>query len=246
MCLDIPAEAFPYLMTDESHNGDPRFFFLPLALSFFFALVLITLFVLLLLELKAIGYAYGRIGIHPHYVFLVLLLSLVGSCINIPIARLRAKPILPECEVTCFGKRNVIPLVEDWPRTIVAINVGGALIPSVLSFYLLIHNDLYSPGLIAVTLVTAIVHRIARPVAGIGIVIPLFLPPVVAAAIALLLSQQHAPALAYLAGSLGTLIGADLLNLGKVQGLGASLFSIGGAGPFDGIFLFGIVAVLLA
>jgi len=225
---------------------NPRFFFLPLALSFFLVLVLITLFVLLLLELKAIGYVYGRIGIHPHYVFLVLLLSLVGSCINIPIARLRAKPLLSEREVLPFGQRNVIPLAEDWPQTRIAINVGGALIPLVLSFYLLIHNKLYSPGLIAVTLVTAIVHRIARPVAGVGIVIPMLLPPVVAAAIALLLSQQHAPALAYLAGSLGTLIGADLLNLGKVQGLGTSLFSIGGAGPFDGIFLFGIVAVLLA
>jgi len=225
---------------------NPRFSFLPLALSCFLVLVLFALFVFLLLELKAIGYAYGRIGLHPHYVFLVLLLSLTGSCINIPIARLRAKPIRSECEVTYFGQRDDIPLVEDWPQTVVAINVGGALIPIVLSFYLLIHNDLYGPGLIAVTLVTALVHRIARPVAGIGIVIPMFLPPIVAAAIALLLPQQHAPALAYLAGSLGTLIGADLLNLGKVQGLGTSLFSIGGAGPFDGIFLFGIVAVLLA
>jgi uncharacterized membrane protein len=42
------------------------------------------------------------------------------------------------------------------------------------------------------------------------------------------------------------LIGADLLNLGKVQGLGAPVASIGGAGTFDGIFLIGILAVLIA
>jgi hypothetical protein len=34
---------------------------------------------------------------------------------------------------------------------------------------------------------------------------------------------------------LGELIGADLLNLGKVQGLGAPIASIGDAGTFDGV-----------
>jgi uncharacterized membrane protein len=43
-----------------------------------------------------------------------------------------------------------------------------------------------------------------------------------------------------------TLIGADLLNLDAVRGLGAPVASIGGAGTFDGIFLTGIMAVLLA
>ena len=36
------------------------------------------------------------------------------------------------------------------------------------------------------------------------------------------------------------------LNLGKIRGLGAPVASIGGAGKFDGIFMTGIVAVLLA
>jgi uncharacterized membrane protein len=52
--------------------------------------------------------------------------------------------------------------------------------------------------------------------------------------------------LAYISGSLGTLIGADLLNLNNIQGLGAPVASIGGAGTFDGIFVTGILAVLLA
>jgi uncharacterized membrane protein len=45
---------------------------------------------------------------------------------------------------------------------------------------------------------------------------------------------------------MGTLIGADLLNLAKIGTLGAPVASIGGAGTFDGIFLTGILAVLLA
>jgi uncharacterized membrane protein len=60
------------------------------------------------------------------------------------------------------------------------------------------------------------------------------------------LSRQNAAPLAYIAGSMGTLIGADLTNLDKVRGLGAPVASIGGAGTFDGIFLTGILAVLLA
>jgi uncharacterized membrane protein len=62
------------------------------------------------------------------------------------------------------------------------------------------------------------------------------------AIIALLLSREQAAPLAYIGG----LIGADLLNLGSARGLGAPVASIGGAGTFDGIFLIGIVAVLIA
>ncbi len=75
---------------------------------------------------------------------------------------------------------------------------------------------------------------------------PVFIPPLIAALAALLLSRPSAPALAYIAGSLGTLIGGNLMNLDKIQGLGAPVASIGGAGTFDGIFVTGILAVLLA
>jgi uncharacterized membrane protein len=47
-------------------------------------------------------------------------------------------------------------------------------------------------------------------------------------------------------GATSVLIGADLLNLGKLQGLGSLVASIGGAGTFDGIFVTGLIAVLLA
>ncbi|HEV2170401.1 MAG TPA: DUF1614 domain-containing protein, partial [Candidatus Binatus sp.] len=59
-------------------------------------------------------------------------------------------------------------------------------------------------------------------------------------------SQNHRDAVAYISGVLGTLVGADLLNLRNLTDLGAPVASIGGAGTFDGIFMTGIVAVLLA
>jgi uncharacterized membrane protein len=98
----------------------------------------------------------------------------------------------------------------------------------------------------SVAIVASIVHWLAQPVAGLGIAVPTFIPPLVAAGTALLISRRTAPPLAYIAGSLGTLIGGDLMNLNRLQGLGAPIASIGGAGTFDGIFLAGIVAVLLA
>jgi uncharacterized membrane protein len=85
-----------------------------------------------------------------------------------------------------------------------------------------------------------------RPIPGLGIAEPVFVPAVTAAIVALLLSREQAAPLPYVGGSLGTLIGADLLNLGNIRGLGAPVASIGGAGTFDGIFLIGIVAVLIA
>ena len=82
--------------------------------------------------------------------------------------------------------------------------------------------------------------------AGIGIAVPVFAPVVATAILAFILSREYAAPLAYIGGSMGTLIGADLLNLDKINGLGAPVASIGGAGTFDGIFLTGILAVLLA
>jgi uncharacterized membrane protein len=98
----------------------------------------------------------------------------------------------------------------------------------------------------AVAVVTVAARFSARPVPGVGIVAPIWVSPLAAAACALLLAPQAPAPVAYVSGTLGTLVGADLLLLGRIRRLGAPLVSIGGAGTFDGIFLTGILAVLLA
>ena len=42
------------------------------------------------------------------------------------------------------------------------------------------------------------------------------------------------------------LLGADLFRVKDIRRLGAPVASIGGAGPFGGVFITGLVAVLLA
>jgi uncharacterized membrane protein len=124
--------------------------------------------------------------------------------------------------------------------------VGGAIIPAALSLYLIAKNRLYVLSAVGIAMVATACRFLAKPEPGLGIMEPIFVPPLITALVATLLSRRYAAPLAYASGSLGTLIGADLLNLGKVQGLGAPIASIGGAGTFDGIFLTSLLAVLYA
>ena len=220
--------------------------YFPLALSFLLILAFAFIFLIALIEVGILEYAYAKIGIGRRHMFALLILSLLGSYINIPVAELPASEVLSDHQVTFYGMRYIIPFVVDWPRTVIAVNLGGAVVPTIVSIYLLIKNRLYLRGLLGMIIVAAIVHSLAHPVQGVGIGVPIFIPPLVTTAVALVLSREYAAPLAYIAGSLGTLIGADLLNLGKIQGLGAPIASIGGAGTFDGIFVTGIFSVLLA
>lgn len=197
-----------------------------------------------LIELGVIAYAYERLGIRPRYALAVLAVSLLGSYVNIPVAELPADRIVSGRVVAFWGSRYVIPVIEERPRTIIAINLGDAVVPVLVSLYLL-KSGVIIRTLIGIGLVTVVVHVIARPVEGVGIAVPMFVPPLVAAVAGLMLSREAAPARAYCTRTIGTLLGGDLLNLGRLRGLGAPGASIGGAETFDGIFLTGILAVLL-
>jgi uncharacterized membrane protein len=220
--------------------------YFPITFPFLLVLFFLVLLVLILIEVGVLQYAYQKIGIDRRYVFTLLLLSLLGSYVNLPVFQLPPEVVKSGGVVSFFGVPYVIPMVTEWPGTVVAVNLGGAVIPTCLSLYLMAKNRLFVPGLLGVAIVAAIVHRFAHAVPGVGIAVPTFTPAAVATGVALVLSRQYAPALAYIAGTLGTLIGADLLNLEKLPGLGAPIASIGGAGTFDGIFTTGILAVLLA
>ena len=220
--------------------------YLPLTPTFFSLLVGAFIVLVLVIQLGALRYAYLRIGLSPAAAITLLLGSLAGSYFNFPIFELPAKQVVSGQEVVFFGMEYAIPVVTQWPGTVIAVNVGGAVIPTAMSLYLLFKYRLWGVGLIATAIVTAVTHAFANPIPGLGIAEPVFVPALTTAIAALLLSRRQAPPLAYIAGSLGTLLGADLLNLGKIQGLGAPVASIGGAGTFDGIFLVGILAVLIA
>jgi uncharacterized membrane protein len=220
--------------------------YLPLTPEFFSLLVGVFVVLILLLQLRALRYAYMRLGVSANTALLLLFGSLIGSYFNFPIAELAGQRVQAGHEVDFYGMRYIVPVLVESPGTVIAVNVGGALIPSLMSAYLLIKNRLWIQAGLATVGVAVVCYRLAQPVAGFGIAIPVFAPAIATAIVALLLSRPYAAQIAYISGSLGTLVGADLLNIGRIQDMGAPVASIGGAGTFDGIFLTGILAVLLA
>lgn len=220
--------------------------YLPITPLLFSFLVVIAAGLLILIQLNVLRYAYMRLGLSSGGAFFLLVGSLIGSYFNIPIAALPEQRVVSGQIVRFFGMDYVVPQVAQWPGTIIAVNIGGAVIPTLMSAYLLLRYPLWGRAIIATTIVAVLIHALADPVPGLGIAVPIFAPALITAIVAFLLSREYAPQLAYIAGSMGTLIGADLSNLDKIGGLGAPIASIGGAGTFDGIFLTGIIAVLLA
>jgi len=220
--------------------------YVPVAWPFFVAFWVLVGLLVVLIEIGVLQYVFESMGVNRRYMFALLVLCLVGSYVNIPVAHLPAEQTRGAQIVDFFGMQYVVPVLIDRPGPVIAVNLGGAVVPCVLSLYLILKHGLYGQSLLAVAIVALAVHMMAHPVAGVGIAVPVFIPPLITAIVAVSISRWRAGPLAYIAGSLGTLLGADLLNLGKIPGLGAPVASIGGAGKFDGIFMTGIVAVLLA
>jgi uncharacterized membrane protein len=192
--------------------------------------------------------AFQRIGFSSYEYVLILAGTLIGSTINIPVARARGtEPRLEVEEVRVFGLYYRIPrIAQKEVSTVVAVNVGGAVVPVLVSAYILAtHSGLLVYAAAGSIITAVLVHLMARKVKGVGIVTPALLPPIAAAVIAYLISPGSPAVVAYVSGTVGALVGADLTNLGSITKLGAPMASIGGAGTFDGVFLTGLIAVVL-
>jgi len=235
-----------------------QLFYIPFSLTFLLLLIIILIFGLGFLFLGGILSAFMKIGFSLEHALIILLLSLVGSSINIPLTTLKSEiPVVQDGYVRVFGISYRVPIRRVMRNeTILAVNVGGAIIPVLISAYLLTKfpSSLLMAGA-GILIVTLITYSVARPIRGIGIATPALIPPLAAALAAILLTwafqipgcpiDQCRVVTAYTGGVLGTLLGADILNLGKIKNLGAPVASIGGAGTFDGIFLSGFIALLL-
>lgn len=204
----------------------------------------VVLFLIAMLEVGIIESAYQKLGMSHRAVTLLLLLSIFGSYINIPIATISSPPIVHHYDV--YNLEYIPGLLSNPGDTIIAVNLGGAVIPVFLSAYLLMRVGGIAPALLATILVALLVHHFSRIVPGAGIAVPTFIPGFAAAILAFVLTRERRPVVAYVAGTIGCLVGADVLNLALVAHLNAPIASIGGAGTFDGVFVSGIIAVLLA
>ena len=218
----------------------------PIALRYLGVFGLAALFLFALLELEIIEVVYHKLGISHRAIVSLLLLTILGSYVNIPVASTRAERLVHDQEVVANGIPYIAPHVVQAGRTVIAVNVGGALIPALLSIYLLLRVGGAIRALIATVIVSAFVYHFAQPVPGVGIAVPALVPGILAASLGIALDYRRSAAIAYVAGTMGCLLGADIFNLGIVSQMHAPVASIGGAGTFDGVFMSGLIAVLLA
>lgn len=217
-------------------------FFLPIAFLVFILFILFLPFLFILGYFQVIIIGFENLGISPEATLLILFCILAGSLINIPVTK---KKLILVQQPRFFGLFSV-PRVQ---AHYLAINVGGAVIPILLSLYFLLFAKIQGfelkPIFTAVTLMIVVSKLFSKVIPGKGIVLPAFIPPVFSAIFALILAPGFAAPCAFISGVLGSLIGADLLNLHKIRHYRGYL-SIGGAGLFDGIFLVGIVSALIS
>lgn len=177
---------------------------------------------------------------------------IVGSSINLPVKRIVHAEEVVVHPLAVFGLPWLWPSLRRVRReTVIAVNVGGCVVPTALAVYETAHvaseGWVVAGALIVAVLISAgVCYWIAKPVKGIGIAMPGLVPPLVAVTAAMVLAPEQRVPVAFVAGVLGPLIGADLLHLRDISRIATGVASIGGAGTFDGIVLSGIVAAYLA
>ncbi len=219
-------------------------------ISLILSFLLIVLFPLLFGQLLAASMA--KLHLDPTTGLFVTLAIILGSFINIPVKRIERTRDVVVHPLATFG------FFRFWPElrrvrqaTVIAVNLGGCVVPTAVAVYELIRLAELDGHMLWAVPVTAVVniavcYAVARPVEGVGIALPGLIPAITAAAAALVLAPDQAPPVAFIAGVAGPLIGADLLHLKDVEKIASGVLSIGGAGTFDGIVLSGIVAAYLA
>lgn len=217
-------------------------------------LALLVLLVFLFLPLvlaDVILAALSKLGLTPTTAILAALGIFLGGLVNIPVKRVE-REVPMEVSPMLFGLDRFMPRqVVRRQYTVIAVNVGGCLVPVAIAIYELIRIAGVSLtalllALLAVAFNVGVCYSLARPVPNVGIALPSLVPALVAAVSGLLFFSALAAPLAFAVGVLGPLIGADLLHLRDIYKISTGVASIGGAGTFDGIVISGLIATLLA
>ena len=78
---------------DPMHPSSLHFF--PLGEPFLLILVFLAALVLVFMQVGVIGYVYEAMGVHRRYIASLLILSLLGSYVNIPVAELHSEQVVP-------------------------------------------------------------------------------------------------------------------------------------------------------
>src|SRR6202011_4956463 len=121
--------------------------------------------------------------------------------------RIPHERVVPAHSLAVFGLGGLWPgMRRERRETIIAVNFGGCVIPTGLALYELLQLAARgAPALWAVLIAgivnIAVCYFLARPVQGVGILLPGLVPAAVAAIMALIFAPSEAAPVAYIAVS---------------------------------------------
>jgi len=229
--------------------------FLPVSLPYFIfllALPFLLLAALSLLEIAPGPLLHKTLGLSVLETIALYLALLAMGAVNVPLYEFKSRRDSDQKTVTYAGEKYLLP-VWHGHNTLVALNLGGCVVALCISVYFASAlTALWPAVLLSIVIVALGVFLASRPSRSAGYYVPTYVLPALSLAVALVAlygsnaGLYNCARLAFCAGACGALLGTSLLNLPRLQRLGTTFFSLGGYGVFDGIFLTGIVATIVA
>lgn len=154
--------------------------------------------------------------------------------------------------LVCCSVTDTVRLpLRETATAIVCVNLGGALLPILTA--VLLGFCAVRACIVASVIMTLTCWLTAIAMVGIGVRVNVELIATLAAISAVALNREQAPIVAFVSGTLGTVIGADLFNLRTLVVGGHELSAflgfkhcicIGGAGLHDAVLLTGSLAAI--
>jgi uncharacterized membrane protein len=138
-------------------------------------LMVAFLFLVTLVQLGLVTVAFDKLGLSSYSAFLLLVITLAGSLVNLPIFIVKADETRFRMLPPALKKALLAQRIPFTGETSIVLNVGGGLVPLVFVIYLLLHNPLnLSQVFIATPIVTGIANIAHHPLLRFGVSIPLF------------------------------------------------------------------------
>ncbi|MDY6958269.1 MAG: DUF1614 domain-containing protein [Halobacteriota archaeon] len=210
-------------------------------------------YIFLLIPIFILSYE-GELGdgfyLAPTTLFIWITAMLCLSVVEIPVYKFKTKkPDYSPEEQKLLEEIYAVPVAEELREgtaaymSSVTLNVGGSILPIILSFYLLAVGPMIE--ILVILLIMVVITYVFSTIRdGIGVVVPSYIGLLVVP-LAFVLVEDAAPVI-FITGVCGILLGIITKLLSMEEENGSAYFNIGGSGNFNAIFITIILSVLLS